>query len=204
MTAPKAKRELVERLAREEWARSGPQLPFPDRLIVAVRGYRATSMGPTKGNDAGIYDDAMFYLAPDKFIPENANTDPSRYGWNAGAGKPMAVLNTGCWAFRRGPHKGCTPALRQFTISEAQKAKVPHDGLFSVTRTYAPGDRRNYIEAGYYAINAHPGGINGTSSEGCQTLPRDRADAFLQTVWDDTLKAKQTIIWYILIDGPIN
>ena len=204
MKTPQASRETVLELAREEWARSGPDLPFPDYVIVAFRGYWPQSMGPTPGNDPGVWDDAWYFIAPGKLRKSDANTDPSRYGWNSGADKPMAVLNTGCWPFRRGPHKGRTPALRQFTEQEARKAKVPDDGRFSVTRTYKVGDPRNYVEGGYYAINCHPGGVNGTSSEGCQTLPRDVADEFLWDVWKTTESAGVDVIWYILINGPIS
>jgi lysozyme len=176
---------------------------MPPRYEVVVRGYRATTMGPTPGNDPGIWDDAFFWLTPQRMTAQNGNADPSRYGWNANAGKPMAVLNIGCWPFRRGPHRGRTPALRQIAPGETLAKKVPNDGRFSVTRTYAKGDPRNYQEAGYYAINQHSGSLNTTSSEGCLTLPPHISRSFLQTIWDDTLKARQDIIWCLLIEGPI-
>lgn len=201
---PKAKRELVEVVAAEHWKCFGPSnIEFPERYLVGVRGYRLNTMGKPGVNDFGIWDDAMFYVAPKLFLAENANTDPSRVGWNANAGKPMAVLNAGVWPFRRGPHKGRMPAFRQMTIEEARRRNVPGDGRFAVTRTYAVGDKRNYQEAGYYAINIHPGGYTGTSSEGCQTIPRDRSDKFLQKIWDDTLAAKLDYFWYLLVEGPI-
>jgi hypothetical protein len=201
---PKASRALIESVAAAHWATHGPDdLPSPLWYELVVRGYRATSMGPTPGNDPGIWDDAFFWVTPERMIAQNGNADPSRYGLNAGVGKPMAVLNVGCWPFRRGPHKGRTPALRQIDPSEALAKKVPFDGRFSVTRTYAKGDKRNYQEAGYYAINQHPGGVHGTSSEGCLTLPPHVSRAFLQAIWDDTLKARQDIIWCLLVEGPI-
>jgi hypothetical protein len=204
MTPPKAKRELIERLAAEHWKKHGVMhAKMPTHYIFAVRAYRRDTMGKPGVNDFGIWDDAMFYVSPTTFLAENANTDPSRAGWNKNAGKPMAVLNTGCWPFRRGPHKGRTPAFRQMTSEEARFRGAPKDGRFTVTRTYAPGDKRNYEETGYFAINIHPGGINGTSSEGCQTLLKDRADAFLRKVWDETEAAKVGVVWYMLIDGPI-
>lgn len=204
MKPPKAPRALIERLAAEHWARFGvPHKPLPTHYLIGVRGYRRDTMGKPGVNDFGLWDDAMFYVSPTTYLTENANTDPSRAGWNANAGKPMAVLNPGFWPFRRGPHKGRIPALRQMTSEEARFRGVPNDGRFSVTRTYALGDKRNYQESGYYAINIHPGGEVSTSSEGCQTLPRSRSDRFLQTVWDETLEAKVAVIWYGLIDGPI-
>lgn len=200
---PKASREQIIQIATKQWEASGHTGPLPDNFLVGIRGYRPRSMGPTPGNDPGVWDDAIFFVTKKSMLAEDANVDPSRYGWNAGAGKPMAVLNPGCWPFRRGPHKGNTPALRQMTIEEARPVKAPNDGRFSVTRTYAKGDPRNYQEAGYYAINIHPGGINGTSSEGCQTLPRDIAKPFLNNVWDTTLKANMPWVWYILCEGPV-
>ena len=204
MTLPKVSRAVLEATAAAHWATFGPSgIALPERYLMGVRGYRQNSMGKPGVNDFGIWDDAIFYIAPGICLKENGNTDPSRAGWNAGAGKPMAVLNAGVWPFRRGPHKKIKVALRQMTPDEAKKRNVPNDGRVSVTRTYAQGDQRNYQEAGYYAINIHPGGINGTSSEGCQTIPRDRAGAFLQKVWDDTLAAKADYVWYLLVDGPI-
>ncbi len=160
-------------------------------------------MGEPGRNDVGIYDDAMFLVGPNVFVAVNANTDPSRYGWNAGAGKPMAVLQPGLHWFRRGPHKGKTPALRQCTDEEAADLGIPNEGQFRVMRTWKEGDSRNFIEEGYFAINVHPGGVNGTSSEGCQTIPRENARAFLDRVWEETIIAKQFRIPYLLVDGPI-
>lgn len=209
---PQAPKELVLRLSEEGFDRYNLD-GTPVCWWLAVRGYWPQSMGPTRKNDPGVWDDAMFFVCPSReiFIPQQANTDPSRYGWNSGAGKPMAVLNTGLWFFRRGAHKGKTPAFRQLTPEEARahnaakkKHLVPNDGRFSVTRTYAEGDKRNYVEAGYYAINIHPGGINGTSSEGCQTVPRAVATNFLQKCWDTSLTSMIDAIPYLLVDGPIN
>lgn len=203
-TQPKAPRSLLEKVATKHWSIHGPSgLALPSHYLLAVRGYRRDTMGKVGVNDFGIWDDALFYLGPKTYLAKNANTDPSRVGWNASVGKPMAVLNTGVWAFRRGPHKGRTPALRQMTHGEARQRKVPNDGRFTVTRTYAIGDKRNYQESGYFAINVHPGGNISTSSEGCLTIRRPYADKFLQTVWDETLAAKVNTIWCLLVDGPI-
>lgn len=212
MKTPQAPPALVNEIFMEQLRRDGHKFD-PRCGILAVRPYWPKSMGPTRGNDVNIYDDAMFFFCKEKgiFLPQQANTDPSRYGWNSGAGKPMAVLNTGTWFFRRGPHRGKTPAFRQFTPEEAEShnAKnrnyhVPNDGRFAVTRTYSIGDKRNYVEAGYYAINIHPGGVNGTSSEGCQTIPREAAQRFLRTAWDVSMSCGVHAIPYVLVDGPIN
>lgn len=196
---PKASEDLVRSILK----RSGVPTPEEPVAILAVRGYRRDSMGQVGENDGGIWDDAMFLCAPELFRPVNANTDPSRYGWNSGAGKPMAVLRTGLHYFRRGPHKGKEPALRQCTDEEANNLGIPNDGEFPVLRCWKPGDHRNYIETGYFAINVHPGGVNGTSSEGCLTIPPSVAGDFLMDVWRASIRAKQHRIPILLVDGPI-
>jgi hypothetical protein len=200
-TKPKAPRELVLGLAEAKWAQDHPNLTFPTHLLVGVRGYRAESMGPTKNNDVNIFDDAAFLITPSQFLSENINTDPTRYGWNAGAGKPMAVLQPGCWPFYPGPHKGVIPALRQFSIPEAKLHNIPKDGKFVVKRTYAPNDERNYLDEGYFAINHHYAGFNTTSSEGCITYPRHTI--FLPNVYNTAKDLKTLPFWFILLDGPI-
>lgn len=205
MSPPKAPRSLIVRLAEEDFARSGPPgVAMPTHYLVAVRGYRAQSMGPTKGNDTNIMDDALFWVTPEGVTAINANTDPSRYGWNAGVGKPMAVLQTGWWPFYRGPHKGRTPSLRQHTVEQGRAKRLPNDGRFAVTRTYAPGDPRNYQEAGYYAINVHDTRWStGTSSEGCLTAHPDVYVPFMTQVWKDSKKARVDTIWCCLLEGPV-
>lgn len=200
--AAQISRERLVELAAEEWARSGPGGDLPSYFIIGVRPYWSKTIGKP-GNDTNEWDDLIAFVTPKRVNKQAGNLDPTRYGWNAGAGKPMAVLNVGCWPFRRGPHKGRTPALRQFTFEEARRSKVPHDGRFSVTRTYAVGDDRNYQESGYFAINQHPGGWRVTSSEGCLTTPPDIADEFLGDIWDTTKAAGVDVIWTILIDGPV-
>jgi len=196
-------REKVLALAAAEWARTGPGGDLPGHFILAVRPYWSLTIGKP-GNDLNAWDDLFAFVTPSRMHLQPGNTDPTRYGWNAGAGKPMASLNFGCWPFRRGPHKGKTPALRQMTSLEARDLGCPTDGRFEVTRTYATGDPRNYVERGYYAINQHPGGWNTTSSEACLTTPPDVAGEFLGDIWDTTLAAKVRVIWTILIPGPVS
>lgn len=73
--------------------------------MLGVRAYYRDTMGVDKANDVGIYDDAIFLVSHLPMLACNANTDPSRLGWNAGVDKPFAVLQPGLWYFRRGPHK---------------------------------------------------------------------------------------------------
>lgn len=196
---PKAPFEVVLQAAKEKWGEGS----LPSVYLVGVRSYYRDSMGVPGVGDVGIYDDAIFLITPRGMRSANGNTDPSRLGWNPGVGKPFAVLQTGVWWFRRGPHKGKIPALRQCTDEEADSLGVPGEGEFLVERSYGQNDPRNYMEKGYFAINMHPGGYGGTSSWGCQTIHPDQANDFLQAVWDESLSAKQSAIPYILISGPI-
>lgn len=203
MKTPKATKEKIVELAVKAWEKAGHSEPIPTHYLFAVRGYWPVSMGPTNGNDVGIYDDAIFFITPDSFVGIVGNTDPSRYGWNAGAGKPMAVLEPGFWPFYRGAHRGRMPALRQYTEEEAKAAKLSTNGNFVVVRTYAKNDPRNYKNIGYFAINIHSGGEHNTSSEGCQTIPASLFQDFMQNVWDETRQARVNTVWYGLIEGPI-
>ncbi len=196
MTKPLANEALILQILDDA------NVPEQVRLL-GVRGYRRDTMGEPGVNDVGIYDDAMFLCAPGVFKAVNANTDPSRLGWNPGVGKPYAMLRPGLWYFRRGPHKGKAPALRQCTDEEARERGIPADGEFRVLRCFGNGDPRNYEEAGYFAINIHPGGESTTSSWGCQTAPPIEYYDFMNAVWEASITAKQARIPYLLVDGPI-
>lgn len=202
MAKPKAPRALVVKTATEDWERRYPGVVMPHRYLFAVRSYYQDSMGVKGRNDVGQFDDACFWVTPTDMVPVNWNTDPSKLGWNPGVGKPYAMLLPGVWWFRRGPHKGVTPALRQFTDEEGDKIGL-EDTEFEVLRAWGLNDKRNYTETGYFAINIHPGGEYNTSSWGCQTAPKSQAKTFLQRVWDDSFDAHMNKIAYILHDGPI-
>ena len=201
-----SKPQATEAIVRDYLAKAG--LPTADEpcALLGVRGYYRDSKGVEGRNDVGIYDDAMFFVAPNIFLAVNANTDPSRLGWNAGVGKPFAMLTPGTWYFIRGAHKGRTPALRQADEDQADDVKIPDNGHFRVWRAKGmddvlSGNARS--EDGYYAINIHRGGENTTSSWGCQTIPPADFDNFMQTVWEQTRKYSQERIPYRLINGPI-
>ena len=204
MTLPKAPKWLVDELAAEGWSEAGNHGPLPAVYVLAVRAYRRDSMGVPGRNDVGIWDDAFFLCTPDGYYPENANTDPSRLGWNPGVGKPFGLLQPGCWWFYPGPHKGVRPAFRQADDERvARKLGIPYDGKFLVERCWGFGDPRNTLEWGHQQVNIHPGGNTGTSSWLCLTLPNDRATRWLQTATDALKTHKQKLLPVILIDGPI-
>lgn len=159
--------------------------------VVAFRAYYEDSMGKPDENDVGIYDDAVFIVTPTHFSSWNANTDPSRYGWNSGAGKYMARLKPGVWSFRRLKHKIHSPTgYMAFGQGSAPVTveRIRKDGSIAIT------------ESGCFGINLHRGGNSGTSSEGCQTIPVAQWPAFdkrlAEIAGDDRFP-------YVLIDGFI-
>jgi len=189
---PKASRQRVEVAALKAWKEAGRKAEeFPTTYVFASRAYYRDSMGKPGVNDVGIYDDAIFIVTPGDFTAWNANTDPSRYGWNGGAKKYMARLATGVWSFRRLKHKMNSPSgymafgqgSKQVTVE-----RVRQDGSIAG------------VEVGQFGINLHRGGNSGTSSEGCQTIPPSQ--------WPDFDKTLSAIIGgsrfdYILSDEEV-
>jgi len=126
-------------------------------VILGIRGYYQDTMGKPGVNDIGLYDDAIILHhmagAYSAFATFNGNTDPSRQR------DGMATLKPGTYfSHCIGMHKGSYTAL------------IQRMGKVTVLR-YRTG--KNPIEdTGYFGINIHRGGDYGTSSEGCQTVPR--------------------------------
>lgn len=151
--------------------------------LVGIRGYYKDSMGKPGENDIGIYDDAIFLIGPDIFLPFNANTDPSKR-------RPgIAKLVPGIHYYKKGKHGiskpgGGYPAFRPNTSDE---------GL-PVTRDGQTGIKRGI------AINIHKGSFNSTSSEGCQTIYPDQWIQFQTETYNAMDKAAQKQIPYILIE----
>jgi len=189
---PQATRQKVEVAALRAWKADGKKAEdFPEKYVFAVRAYYIDSMGKPGVNDTGIYDDAIFIVTPEHFSSWNANTDPSRYGWNAGAGKFMARLKAGVWSFRRLKHKRTSPSGYMAFGQGSEPVtvdRIKQDGTIAKT------------ESGQFGINLHRGGNSGTSSEGCQTIPPAQ--------WPDFDKTLANIIGderipYILTEDPI-
>ncbi len=155
-------------------------------VLLGVRGYYLNSLGDKGRNDRGVYDDALFVCAPHSFSAFNANTDPSstRKGTGTGAGKGMAVLNTGQWQYKPGLHRGKYQAFRQ-----AAEVTVTRDG------------DPPYEDTGWFGINIHKGGWQTTSSAGCQTLPPEQWDHFRATLNNELAHEGQKQFTYLLTQG---
>ena len=187
---PQASRETVIARATEAWGREHGTAPMPAIFLLAVRGYYSESIG-TPGNDIGQYDDAFFVVTPDGMTSWNGNSDPSRYGWNANAGKYMARLKPGCWWFKPVVHR------------HRYKAFGQGENPVTVERINSSG-KVVTDEHGEYGINLHLGGNNGTSSEGCLTVPPDQWLSFRRTLSSVLQSAGLKRFALILIEGSIN
>ena len=142
--------------------------PYDGRTcVVAVRGYYLDSIGVKGGNDRRVWDDAMFMVSPRGVLSFQANTDPNGYrkGHGTGNSKGMAMLKTGVHLFGTGLHKGRV-AFRQCEP-------------FTVIRDGDPP----YEDCGWHAIDLHSGGVNSTSSLGCQTVPADTWEVFRKLLY---------------------
>lgn len=154
-------------------------------VLVAIRGYYLDTMGKSGANDRGIYDDACFVVTPEECRAYNFNTDPSSYrkGYGRGAEKGMASLKSGVWMYRTGLHKGYAAFV------QAAEVTVVRDGA-----------KGNYEDTGWFGINLHRGGSNSTSSEGCQTWPRDQFDGAKEFIYAQLARYHQDKFPYVLVD----
>src|SRR5215217_9645972 len=205
MNLPRATRDLVLSVAHAHWPKDDTALTVspPPAFVLAVRGYRAASMGKTPDNEVGIFDDAFFLVTPTGMLAENANTDPSKVGWNPGVGKPYFMLDEGLWYFYPGAHKGVRPAFRQADdAATARRLGIPRRGEFTGTRIYGFDNPKNYKETGHQQVNIHPGGEENTSSWACQTVPKSRAKNWLQAATDALAFNDRRLLPYLLVKGP--
>jgi len=159
---------------------------FGEVSVLAIRGYFRDSMGKVGENDRGVYDDAIFIKSSTLFASYNGNTDPSRYrkGFGFGSEKGMAQLCEGIWNYKPGVHYGSVPhqAFRQ-------------NSKFLVKRD---GSKGQYDDYGMFGINLHRGGVKGTSSLGCQTVPPNQWDSFRDALNAELVRHSQKTFDYIL------
>lgn len=191
---PKASREEVIVHALAVW-RESAAVPLPECFVVGVPGYYSRSMGPTAGNDRGIYDDAFFVFGPGgTFVPFNGNVDPSIFRSEIASLKCPQVI----W-YRKGPHaigkRTEHPAFRQDSPVVVKRDNlVQPAGYLHRTRGVSLGGGL-WTDKGYHSrfwTNNHRGGRSGTSSEGCLTLPPAQWDAYYAIVCRELAEAKQS------------
>lgn len=150
--------------------------------LLGVRGYYRDTMGAKGRNDRGIYDDALFLHSPSVHAAFNANTDPSIFR------KHIATLAPGLWLYKVGTHGLSRPAAQRYTaLVQAGEVVVNRDG--------EPSER------GWFGINIHRGGRNGTSSIGCTTVHPDQWPAFIALVQGELKRAGQKTIPYLLTEA---
>lgn len=185
---PQATREEVLSWISRDWSRIAPA----DKVILAGRrAYYRDTMGKPGQNDTGIYDDALFWLWPEGgFAAFNANTDPSRYGWNPGVGKLYARLKPGCYRFCKWRHRGQYAAFGQGS------------NPVTVQRMNADGTVHHEEEGDGFGINIHRGGESGTSSWGCQTLPPAQWEEFQLLGYRLLERYGQKTFLYLLTENP--
>ena len=162
-----------------------PDFEFPDFFICGIRGYYEDSMGEPNKNDRNIYDDAILLVGSEEtdFHAFNGNTDPSAFK------KAIASLKPGIWpVYKLDYHKGQYLAFCQ------------RGGAVTVIRDQAGADTGNF------GINLHKGGLWGTGSLGCQTIPRNQWDEFINTAMQLAKKyfgkayREKTDYSYVLLD----
>ena len=175
-TGDTAKDKILQ-LAHSMWqSKKGGSLPA--MFVCGIRGYYSSSSSNTRG----VYDDAICVIGPGTFAIFKANTDPSA-SYKSG----VASLIPGVYPYKPGNHGlskpgGGYPAFRPNTTGEA----------LPVTRDGATGTSKGI------AINIHRGGINTTSSLGCQTIPPNQWNSFYSLVRSEMTKVGVSEFNYIL------
>lgn len=185
---PQADRANVSRRALRAWA-AGREGPLPEFFVYGERGYYLDTMGRPGANDRGIYDDAIFVVSPNAFASFNANVDPSVF-------RPgIATLRPGVYPYRRGRHGVSRDRPGRIVSYPAFRPATPGEQL-PVSRDGIPAGPRPGV-----AINIHRGGLNSTSSEGCQTIHPRQWDSFYHLVDTEMSRLGLKTFDYILAEN---
>lgn len=172
---PKQSREATEAILEKHGVKDACAL-------VGVRGYYLHTIGDPEKNDIGVYDDAIFLIAPEFYCSFNANTDPALYN------RGTAILCAGLYRYKLGIHGLSKPEHRRY------RALVQSEHVL-VNRVGGQQER------GFFGINIHRGGQINVGSEGCQTIIASQWDAFIESVQDQMRRNNQRTIPYLLIEN---
>jgi hypothetical protein len=148
-------------------------------VLFAIRGYYRDSLGVKGENDRGVFDDMICLKSRRTFKTFNANTDPS----DPDTGTRLATLQPGTWHFKLGTHHPGTPGAYPCLVQAAPVTVHRDNGV---------------TETGEFYIHIHHGGVNTTTSAGCQTIYRPQWDEFLALVRSEMEFAGVHEIPYIL------
>lgn len=167
-------------------------------VLLGLRGYFANFGVP--GNDVGIYDDGIVLISPTAFVAYNANTDPSA------TRSKVAVLQPGRWLYKVGTHNINKPPEKRYrALVQAGSVDVFRPQTESTpkgTNSTLGACQGDGVWRGWFGINIHRGGVNTTSSEGCQTIYRLQWDAFLAQTEAEMKRHGQKTIEYCLTQRP--
>lgn len=155
-------------------------------MLLGCRGYYRDTLGAPGANDRGIYDDAIFVISPNVYATFNANTDPSITRPN------IAMLMNGVWRYKKGKHKINSPNGYPALVQASAVTVLRDDNE-------DPGQEPQ-VDTGWFGINIHKGGLNTTSSEGCQTIYPTQWDGFRELVYAEAKRLSRETFPYCLVD----
>jgi hypothetical protein len=190
--------------------------------LIGVRGFFG-ALGPSPGNDPGVYDDAVFLVTSEACRGFLFNTDPTRFE------PPNVTLKTGLWRYRPGrhaPERGeAYDALVQsgsVVWVTAYPRSLDDYRLFGRLPNVALGADLASVDAYRDAlrqrggrvlenesiewpmqahINIHRGGSEDTGSKGCQTVHPSMWDDFIGSVYGELRTLGQAEIPYLLVEA---
>jgi len=177
-------------------------------ILLGIRGF----FDPAMGNKRGVYDDAVFLITDEGIEGFNFNTDPSidRPG--------IAVLQDGKYDYTQDLHgvhhlnlKDINDKVLYNTLIAHHKDLTPIPGKilpYFAFRQAGPvllkrdGDSDAALDGWPSApawIDIHKGGVNTTSSEGCQTVFPDQWEDFRDKGYAGMDKNSMHKISYVLL-----
>lgn len=176
----------------------------PALFVLGIRGYYLDSLGKPGANDRGIYDDALIIRGPTCYATFRANVDPSVARDKVAVLEPEQVVY-----YRHGMHRAGTPgahmAWRQDSpVIVRRDVYVKPQGFVDDNWGISLGGGL-WTDRGWdekFWINIHKGGVNGTSSLGCQTIQRSDWPAYYSLLRREQTEHNIPRVAYLLIQDP--